>query len=143
MDFPHQISLQSKTKPKDCPQIKKLTTPCHNDLLSEKRRSVQTVVGSYVRTVKVAQSPGGAGGTLIFSLIRRLGLFFLVQSSEFQFFGRGLQRNEYFLGYEDFVDIFFGSSQNWASLRVISMHFRVFFLRSRFRIGIFFGVAKI
>ena len=32
-----------------------------------------------------------------------------------------------FWGYEDFVDIFFGSSQIWASLRVISMHFRVFF----------------
>ena len=32
-----------------------------------------------------------------------------------------------FLGYEDFVDIFLGSSQNWASLRVISMHFRVIF----------------
>ena len=32
-----------------------------------------------------------------------------------------------FLGYKDFVDIFWGSSQNWASLRVISMHFRVFF----------------
>ena len=31
------------------------------------------------------------------------------------------------LGYEDFVDIFFGSSQNWASLRVISIQFRVFF----------------
>ena len=36
-----------------------------------------------------------------------------------------------------------GSSQNWASLRVISMQFRVFFLRSRHRIGIFFGVSKI
>ena len=32
-----------------------------------------------------------------------------------------------FLGYEDFVDIFGGSSQNWASLWVISMQFRVFF----------------
>ena len=33
-----------------------------------------------------------------------------------------------FLGYEDFVDIFWGSSQNWTSLRVFSMmHFRVFF----------------
>ena len=32
-----------------------------------------------------------------------------------------------FLGYEDFVDNFLGSSQNWASLRVISMQFRVFF----------------
>ena len=41
-----------------------------------------------------------------------------------------------FLGYEDFVDIFLGSSQNWASLRVISMQFRVFF-------GTLFWVAKI
>ena len=48
-----------------------------------------------------------------------------------------------FLGYEDFVDIFWGSSQNRASLRVISMHFRVFFLRSMYRIGIFFWVAKV
>ena len=32
-----------------------------------------------------------------------------------------------FLGYEDFVHIFLGSSQNWASLRVISMQFRGFF----------------
>ena len=28
---------------------------------------------------------------------------------------------------EDFVDIFGGSSQKWASLRVISMQFMVFF----------------
>ena len=32
-----------------------------------------------------------------------------------------------FVGYEDFVDIFLGSSQNWASLGVISMQFRVSF----------------
>ena len=32
-----------------------------------------------------------------------------------------------FGGYEDFVDIFGGSLQNKASLRVISMHFGVFF----------------
>ena len=32
-----------------------------------------------------------------------------------------------FGGLEDFVDIFLGSSQNWASLRVISMQFRFFF----------------
>ena len=30
---------------------------------------------------------GGEGGTLIFSHIRRLGLFFWVQNSEFHFFG--------------------------------------------------------
>ena len=32
-----------------------------------------------------------------------------------------------FLGYEDLVDIFLGSSQNWASLKVISMQFGVIF----------------
>ena len=32
-----------------------------------------------------------------------------------------------FLGYEDFVDIFLGSSQNWPCLSVISMQLRVFF----------------
>ena len=50
-----------------------------------------------------------------------------------------------FWGYEDFVDIFFGSSQNWASLRVISMLNYIemgLFLRSRYRIGIFFGLLK-
>ena len=65
-------------------------------------------------------------GTLIFSHIRRLGLFFGVQNSEFQYCW-GFSKNVYSLGYEDFVDIFLRSSQNWASLRVISMHFRVFF----------------
>ena len=47
-----------------------------------------------------------------------------------------------FLGYEDFVDIFLGSSQNWASLRVISMHVRVFF-KVNVQNWVFFGVAKI
>ena len=32
-----------------------------------------------------------------------------------------------FWGYEVFVDIFWGSSQYWASLMVISMHFMVLF----------------
>ena len=67
------------------------------------------------------------GGTLIFSHIRRLRLFF--GGSKFWiliFFGVSRKMNT-FWGYEDFVDIFWGSSQNWASLRVISMHFRVFF----------------
>ena len=36
------------------------------------------------------------------------------------------------------MDIFLGSSQNWASLRVISMQFRVFFKIKVYRIGIFF-----
>ena len=69
---------------------------------------------------------GGGGGTLIFSNIRRLGPFFGFKNLEFQYFLVSSE-NEYFLGYEDFVDIFWGSSQNLASLRVISMQFRVFF----------------
>ena len=40
------------------------------------------------------------------------------------------------------MDIFLGSSQNWASLRVISMHFRVFF-KVKVQILDFFWVAKI
>ena len=61
----------------------------------------------------VVQAPGGGGGGYS-DMFRKMNIF---------------------LGYEDFVDIFGGSSQNWASLRVIS--------RSRYRFGIFFWVAKI
>ena len=64
--------------------------------------------------------------TLIFSSAHFLGFKIL----NFNIFW-GFQKNEYFFflggGYEDFVDNFLGSSQNWASLRVISMQFRVFF----------------
>ena len=70
---------------------------------------------------------GGGGGTLIFSHIRWLGPFFWVQNSEFQYFFGVFRKMNIFLGYEDFVVIFLGSSQNWASLSVISMQFRVFF----------------
>ena len=75
----------------------------------------------------------GRGDTLIFSYIRRLGPFFFFffgggggQNLEFHYFfvggGRGFQKNKYFFGYEDFMDIFWGSSQNWTSFRgVISM----------------------
>ena len=58
----------------------------------------------------------GGGVTLIFSYIRRLGPFFWVKSLNFKFFW-GFQKNEYVLGYEHFVDIFLGSSQNWTSFR--------------------------
>ena len=90
------------------------------------------------------------GDTLILSHIRRLGLFFGVQNSEFEYFW-GFQKNEYFFGYyEDFVNIFFGwgggggggSSQNWASFRVISMHFRVFFKVKGTELGYFLGLLK-
>ena len=67
---------------------------------------------------------GGGGGTLIVSYIRRLGTFFWVQNLEFQYF-RGFQKNKYFLGYEDFVDIFWGHHKIGLYLEVISMYFRV------------------
>ena len=70
------------------------------------------------------------GGTLIFSYICRFGTFFWVQNFVFHFFfgggGMGVQKNQYFFGCEDFVDIFWGSSQIGLYLGVISMHFMVF-----------------
>ena len=50
--------------------------------------------------------PLGGGGTLILSHIRRLGLFFGVQNSEFQYFW-GFQKNEYFLDIMKILWIFF------------------------------------
>ena len=82
--------------------------------------------GPSLANTEGAEGPGGGGGTLIFSHIRRLGPFLGFKILNFNIFF-GFQKNEYFLGYEDFVDIFWGLSQNWASLRVISMQFRVFF----------------
>ena len=65
--------------------------------------------------------PGGEG-ILIFSYIRRLGPFFGVQNFEFQYFW-GFQKNDYFWGYEDFVDIFWGHHKIGLYLGVISMLF--------------------
>ena len=52
-------------------------------------------------------SPNGGGGTLIFSYIRRLGSLFRVQNLNFYIF-KSFEKNKYFLGYEEFVDIFCG-----------------------------------
>ena len=57
------------------------------------------------------------GGTLTFLYIRRLGLFFGFNILNFNIFW-GFQKNKYFLGYEDFVDMFWGvSPQNWPIFR--------------------------
>ena len=45
--------------------------------------------------------------------------------------------------YEDFVDIFLGSSQNWTSFRSHFYAFKGPFIRSWYRMGIFLWVAKI
>ena len=56
------------------------------------------------------------GGSLIFSYIRRLGPFFGFKILNFNIFW-GFQKNKYFWGYENLVDIFWGSSQNWTIFR--------------------------
>ena len=61
-------------------------------------------------------SAQGGGGTLILSYIRRLRSFFGFKFWNFNIFG-GFQKNNIFLGHEAFVDIFWGSSQNWTILR--------------------------
>ena len=77
--------------------------------------------------MKLPWGPDPRGGTQIFSHIGRLSPFFLVQNSEFQYLF-GFSEKMIFLGGMKILWIFFlGSSQNWASLRVISMQFRVFF----------------
>ena len=55
------------------------------------------------------------------------GYFFGFKILNFNIFLWFSEKMNIFWGYEDFVDIFFWSSQNWASLRVISMHFMVIF----------------
>ena len=80
---------------------------------------------------------GGGGYSDIFIYIRRLGPFLGVQNLEFQYLfflgGGGVQKYHYFWVFEDFVDI---SLQTGLVLGVISIHFRVFFLRSMCRMGI-------
>ena len=77
--------------------------------------------------LSVAATRPRGGGTLKFPCIRRLGPFFLGSKFRISIFFGVFRKMNIFLGYEDFVDIFLGSSKNWASLRVISMQFRVFF----------------
>ena len=55
----------------------------------------------------------------------------------------GFQRNEYFWGYEDFVDILGVYHIIGLYLRVISMHFRIFSFGQVHNGGYFWGVAKI
>ena len=68
---------------------------------------------------------GGGGGTLKFLYMCRLGLFLGVQNFEFQYF-LGFQKKKYFLGYEDFVDIFWDHYKIGLYLGVPSMHLSVF-----------------
>ena len=60
----------------------------------------------------VTEPPGGYSEIFI----RRLGLFFGFKILNFNIFG-GFQKNGKKIGYEDFVDIFLGSPQNWTIYR--------------------------
>ena len=59
-------------------------------------------------------NPKGGGGTLIFSNIRKPGSFFGGSKFRISIFFE-FSENEYFWGYEDFMDNFLGSSQNWTT----------------------------
>ena len=67
----------------------------------------------------------------------------------FNIFG-GFEKNEFFWGYEDFVDIFFflgggggrGVITKLYYIGVISMHFRGFLLREWYKLEIFWGLLK-
>ena len=59
---------------------------------------------------------GGGGVLLYFHTYVGSGHFLGFQILNFNII-LGFQKNEYFLGYEDFVDIFWGSSQNWTIFR--------------------------
>ena len=87
---------------------------------------------------------GAGGATLIFSYMRRLGSFFFwgggggFKVLNFNILG-GFQKNEYVLGFENFVDIFWGSSQNWTKFRGHFYAFYGLFLWPRYRMGDIFG----
>ena len=66
---------------------------------------------------------GRVGGTLIFSNIRRLRYFLGFKTLNFNIFG-DFQKNEYFWGYEDFVDIFGGSSQKGSFLCILGSYLK-------------------
>ena len=51
------------------------------------------------------------------------------------------RKKKYLLGYEDFVEVFLGSSQNWT-IRGYFYAFLGLFLRSLYKLGIFLGLLK-
>ena len=82
-------------------------------------------------------------GTMIFSYMRRLG--FKILNFNFFFFGGGrVQKNSYFLRYEDLWIYLGGHNKIRLYLGVIYMHFRIFsYGHWGTEWGIFWGVAKI
>ena len=93
--------------------------------------------------VKGVPRGGGGGGTLIFSHILGPGYFLGFKILNFNIFGGFWEKCIFWGGggVEDFVDIFGGHHKIglvWGSFLCISGYF----LKSRYRIGIYFLVAK-
>ena len=83
--------------------------------------------GTWVDVSQLRETPPGGYSNILD--IRRLGSYFGVQNIEFPYFfwGGGFQKNVYFGGWVDFVDIFLGGHHKIGLyLGVISMHFRDF-----------------
>ena len=86
---------------------------------------------------------GGGGGTLIFSYIRRLGSFFWFEIYfEFQYIFGFFQKNVYFLGYEDFVNIFFGVTTKLDNNLGSFLCILWYFLKVKVENGDIFWVVK-
>ena len=95
-----------------------------------------------IKSSTTPEGGGGGEGTLIFSHIRRLGPFFGVQNSEFQYFWGFSEKLIFFWGMKILWIIFWGHHKIglvWGSFLCNLGSF----LRPRYRIGIFFWVAKI
>ena len=89
----------------------------------------------------MAQGGGGGGVLGYFTTYVGSGHFLGFKILNFSIFW-GFQKNIYFLGHENFVDIFCGLHKIGLYLLVISMHFRVFFKGQGTEWGIFFGLLK-
>ena len=86
-------------------------------------------------------TPGGGGVLWYFHTYVGSGYFFGFKILNFNIFGVFRKMN-IFLDMKILRIFFGGSSQNWASLRVISVHFRVFFKVKGTELGYFFGLLK-
>ena len=73
-------------------------------------------------------APGGGGGLLWYFHIYVGSVVFWGTKFWISIFFGGFQKNKYFLGYDDFVDIFGGHHKIGLYLEVISMHFESFLI---------------
>ena len=83
------------------------------------------------------------GGTLIFSYIRRLGSFFCGFNIVNFIICRGFHKNEFFLRYEDFVNIFSWVITKLDYIKVSFLCILGSFLKVKVQMGNFFCVGKI